>query len=253
VEPVPRAEFRTSPRARILAFQKTLIDEGYVATIRKTRGDEHRRGVRVSSWARSRPHEADDPHPIRARRYALRLLSPSVPTMTPLLRTWRFAALLATLALGGLCVRAAGEPRAPRQPEPLPPPVKLQEATPKERAKLHADLGAGYYERGRMDIALEELNEAVKLDPEGCANLQPVRPRLRDARRERKGGAELPARARHGAAGLRHPSQLGLVSVQQRASARIDPEFDKALANPLYKTPRRADQAGRCSIASRRS
>ncbi len=37
--PFPGAEFRTSPRARILAFQKTLIDEGYVATIRKTRGD----------------------------------------------------------------------------------------------------------------------------------------------------------------------------------------------------------------------
>jgi len=37
--PFPGAEFRTSPRSRILAFQKALIDEGYVATIRKTRGD----------------------------------------------------------------------------------------------------------------------------------------------------------------------------------------------------------------------
>ena len=37
--PFPGAEFRTSARARILAFQKTLIDEGYLATIRKTRGD----------------------------------------------------------------------------------------------------------------------------------------------------------------------------------------------------------------------
>jgi 23S rRNA (adenine2503-C2)-methyltransferase len=37
--PFPGAEFRTSPRSRIVAFQKALIDEGYVATIRKTRGD----------------------------------------------------------------------------------------------------------------------------------------------------------------------------------------------------------------------
>jgi len=37
--PFPGAEFRTSPRSRIFAFQKALIDEGYVATIRKTRGD----------------------------------------------------------------------------------------------------------------------------------------------------------------------------------------------------------------------
>ena len=37
--PFPGAEFRTSPRARILAFQQTLADTGLVATIRKTRGD----------------------------------------------------------------------------------------------------------------------------------------------------------------------------------------------------------------------
>src|SRR5512144_1065283 len=38
--PFPGTEFRVSPRARILAFQQILIDEGYVATIRKTRGDD---------------------------------------------------------------------------------------------------------------------------------------------------------------------------------------------------------------------
>ncbi len=37
--PFPGAEFRTSPRARIVAFQQALIDAGYVATIRKTRGE----------------------------------------------------------------------------------------------------------------------------------------------------------------------------------------------------------------------
>jgi 23S rRNA (adenine2503-C2)-methyltransferase len=37
--PFPGAEFRTSPRARILSFQRTLVDAGLVATIRKTRGD----------------------------------------------------------------------------------------------------------------------------------------------------------------------------------------------------------------------
>jgi 23S rRNA (adenine2503-C2)-methyltransferase len=37
--PFPGAEFRTSPRARVLAFQSALADAGLVATIRKTRGD----------------------------------------------------------------------------------------------------------------------------------------------------------------------------------------------------------------------
>ena len=38
--PYPGSPFRRSPRVRILAFQKILMDAGYVATIRKTRGDD---------------------------------------------------------------------------------------------------------------------------------------------------------------------------------------------------------------------
>src|SRR5437899_11156918 len=38
--PFPGTEFRTSPRERILAFQRTLTDGGIVTTIRKTRGDD---------------------------------------------------------------------------------------------------------------------------------------------------------------------------------------------------------------------
>ncbi|MEO5701052.1 MAG: 23S rRNA (adenine(2503)-C(2))-methyltransferase RlmN [Casimicrobiaceae bacterium] len=38
--PFSGSEFRTSPRARILAFQKIVGDAGIVTTIRKTRGDD---------------------------------------------------------------------------------------------------------------------------------------------------------------------------------------------------------------------
>ena len=38
--PFPGTEFRTSPRPRILAFQRTLADAGLIATIRKTRGED---------------------------------------------------------------------------------------------------------------------------------------------------------------------------------------------------------------------
>ena len=38
--PFPGTEFTSSPRPRILAFQKALTDAGYVATIRKTRGED---------------------------------------------------------------------------------------------------------------------------------------------------------------------------------------------------------------------
>ncbi len=38
--PFPGSEFRTSPRARIVAFQQQLQEAGLVATIRKTRGED---------------------------------------------------------------------------------------------------------------------------------------------------------------------------------------------------------------------
>jgi 23S rRNA (adenine2503-C2)-methyltransferase len=38
--PFPQTEFSTSPRVRILAFQKVLQEAGFVATVRKTRGDD---------------------------------------------------------------------------------------------------------------------------------------------------------------------------------------------------------------------
>jgi 23S rRNA (adenine2503-C2)-methyltransferase len=38
--PFPGTEFRVSPRERILAFQRRLMDAGRVTTIRKTRGDD---------------------------------------------------------------------------------------------------------------------------------------------------------------------------------------------------------------------
>jgi 23S rRNA (adenine2503-C2)-methyltransferase len=38
--PFPGTEFQTSPRERIVAFQRTLIAGGIVTTIRRTRGDD---------------------------------------------------------------------------------------------------------------------------------------------------------------------------------------------------------------------
>src|SRR5947209_18365666 len=38
--PFPGTEFRTSPRERILAFQRRLMDAGIVCTVRRTRGDD---------------------------------------------------------------------------------------------------------------------------------------------------------------------------------------------------------------------
>ena len=86
--------------------------------------------------------------------------------MNPKLRRVASAvALSALVALLGGCAstQSSNPPPPPRAPEL--PPIKAPEVSPKDRAALHADLGAGYYERGRMDVAIEELTEAATLDP----------------------------------------------------------------------------------------
>ena len=60
---------------------------------------------------------------------------------------WLAAALLAACA---------------QQPVSFVPQGELSEA--QSGAKIHTDLGAGYYERGQLGIALEELGTALKFD-----------------------------------------------------------------------------------------
>ncbi len=80
-------------------------------------------------------------------------------TVLPLLA----AALLATGCESTSSKQAAAQ--TPAQP-PLPPPI--QEAPAPYRAQLHAEIAAGFYERGQMEVALQELAEAVKLDPKNA-------------------------------------------------------------------------------------
>src|SRR2546426_12407521 len=68
------------------------------------------------------------------------------------------------LALLVLLAGCSSKQTAP-EPQPPSPPPPAQLANPQFRAQLHTDLGAGYYERGQMDVALEELNMAVRIDP----------------------------------------------------------------------------------------
>src|SRR5580765_6848013 len=79
------------------------------------------------------------------------------------------AALCAALLLTAGCESTSSSKQAanpvPAQPAPPPP---LQEAPAPYRAQLHAEIAAGFYERGQMEVALQELSQAVKLDPQNA-------------------------------------------------------------------------------------
>lgn len=79
-------------------------------------------------------------------------------------------------------------------------PVTQQQADARTRADLHTQLGAGYYELRNFAVALEELNEALRADPN------------------------------HGPA----YNMLGLVYMELREDAAAEQNFERALRiNPL--------------------
>jgi len=156
-----------------------------------------------------------------------------------------FAALLA--AILAACSTPAGT--TPRPPDP-PPPVRQQEVSARERANLHAELGAGYYERGQMDIALEELNEAVVLDPGNprIYNIYGlVYAMLGDNAKAEQNFQRALALAPQDSE-IRHNWGWYLCTTGRMRESIA--EFEQALRNPLYKTPEVAlVNAGRCSAA----
>jgi len=152
-------------------------------------------------------------------------------------------------ALLGACSTAPPSPSAPpRQPEP--PPVKQQEASPKDRAALHAELGAGYYERGQMAVALQELGEAVKLDPSNprIYNIYGlVYAMLGDNPKSEQNFQRALALAPQDP-DIRHNWGWYLCTNGRPREALV--EFELALRDPLYRTPEIAlVNAGRCSVA----
>ena len=110
---------------------------------------------------------------------------------------------------------------APRPVSPIRRWSSRSRKRPRRRARGSApSSGAGYYARGQHEIALEELNGALREDLDVCACPWRARSRLLGAARRRAGRTELPARDHSGAAGPRGPQQLRLVPLPARARDR---------------------------------
>ena len=102
-----------------------------------------------------------------------------------------------------------------------------------------------------MDVALEELGEAIKLDPTNAQIYNVYGLVYAMLGEDAKARAELPAGARARAERLRDPPELGLVPVHARPRARSrSPSSSWRVRNPLYKTPEIAlINAGKCCEA----
>jgi len=166
------------------------------------------------------------------------------------LRPAAFGRALTVVALATLAgCSSAPKSAAPPQPEP-PPPVTQQVVSPKDRAQIHTDLGAGYYERGRMDVALDELNEAAKLDPTNAKTYNIfglVYATMGETAKAEQNFQRALALAPLDSE-IRHNWGWYLCS-NGRARESIT-EFEQAIRNPLYRTPEIAlINAAKCSAS----
>jgi type IV pilus assembly protein PilF len=152
------------------------------------------------------------------------------------------AALLAALAvLAGCAMPAVQKEQAyARQPG--------QDSTAQSRARIHTELSAGYYTRGQYDVALEELNDALKEDPgygPAYGMLGLVYSELRDdaqAERHFQRAIELNPQDPE----VRN--NFGWFLCQRGREPQALGQFELAVKNPFYRTPDMAlVNAGRCA------
>ena len=156
---------------------------------------------------------------------------------------------LTTMLVLSLLGGCSSSPKTPEAPPPTPTPPPQQMASPVERARMHTELAGGYYERGQMAIAIEELNLAVAAD----ANYAPayntyglVYAVLGD---DRKAEQSFQRALQLAPADSDFHHNWGWYLCQHKREREALEQFEIAVRNPLYKTPEIAlVNAGRCAI-----
>jgi type IV pilus assembly protein PilF len=119
------------------------------------------------------------------------------------------------------------------------------------RARVHTELGANYFQRGQMAVALEELNEAIRLDAKyGVAHsiLGLVYADLGDLVKA-EASFKLAVSVAPSEGEIRN-NYGSFLCRQNRAKDGLE-QFDTALRLPLYTTPNIAlENAGSCALAA---
>jgi type IV pilus assembly protein PilF len=136
-----------------------------------------------------------------------------------------------------------GAAEAARVPEAAPQP-----GTPLERARAHTELGASYLQIGRLGVALQELEEAIKADPTyvpAHTTLGLVHMQLRE---DAKAKASFERALKLDPKDPDANNNYGLFLCDRKLEREGIRYFLAALRNPLYETPEDAYvNAGICS------
>ncbi len=171
-------------------------------------------------------------------------MSPPMPTSNPCRDRLRAFVTVGTVALLAAC---SSNPKTP-EPPPRQPPPQQQQANPVERARMHTELAAGYYERAQMDVAIEELNSAVAIDPAYAPayNLYGLVYAVLGDNRKAEQSFQRALELAPNDSDVHH--NWGWYLCQHKREREALVQFEAAVQNSLYRTPEIAlVNAGRCA------
>jgi type IV pilus assembly protein PilF len=178
--------------------------------------------------------------------------SPPLPSKS---RMRRYASLLLLLPLVASLSWLAGcestSKQPPAQPVPAPPtpPPPPQEAPPAYRAQLHQEIAAGFYERGQMEVALQELDAAVKLDAKNAKIYNTYGLVYAMLGEDAKAQQNFLTAIELAPTDSEIRQNWGWYMCTHGRPRESLAEFETAVRNPLYKTPDIAlTNAGKCAI-----
>jgi type IV pilus assembly protein PilF len=160
-----------------------------------------------------------------------------------LYRSCVFATALGVVLLAGCNTT----PKAPEPPPRVTPPPQ-QQASPVERARMHTELAGGYYERGQMAVAIEELNLAVATDPSYAPayNIYGLVYAVLGDDRKAEQSFQRALELSPNDSDVHH--NWGWYLCQHKREREALVQFEIAVSNTLYRTPEIAlVNAGRCA------
>jgi len=152
------------------------------------------------------------------------------------------------LCLAGLLLLGACANKSP-EPEPLGGyPEQDKKASSHDRAAIHTELGVSYYEAGKMGVALEELNEAIRIDKNYASAWGARALVYLDLKEYTKAESDFKQALRVDPNNSDTKNNYGLFLCERKRGKEGIRYFLDAIQNPLYQTPDVAyKNAGLCA------
>jgi type IV pilus assembly protein PilF len=137
---------------------------------------------------------------------------------------------------------------ASRAPDPAGYSPQGSETDVQARARIHAELAAGYLELGNLGVALQEANESLKADPTFVPALNVLGLVYMELRDDKAAESSFQRALRFNGLDSDSNNNYGWFLCQRKREKESIKFFLDALRNPLYTTPEKSwVNAGICS------